>query len=174
MSQPKQSSKWLKLLKNISAMVVMFMLISTAVDAWRGRNLDPQAVPLMTYTDLQGTTEDWLERSYSEPVIVYFWATWCPVCTYVTPTVNWMAADYPVVTVALRSGSDAKVAHYLEQQNYQLITVNDPLGQVGQQWQITATPTVAIIHEGEIVSYTTGITTPTGLWWRRWWASFSG
>lgn len=58
--------------QNIAAMVVMFMLISTAVDAWRGRNLDPQAVPLMTYTDLQGTTEDWLERSYSEPVIVYF------------------------------------------------------------------------------------------------------
>ena len=48
------------------------------------------------------------------PVLVDFWATWCPVCPTVSPTVDWLSDDYTVISVALRSGHDKKVSAYLQ------------------------------------------------------------
>ncbi len=161
----------MKLLKNLIAFVLAFIVISTAVDWWRGRGI-PQGTLEETWLPLvSGEQVELIKKSHDEPVIVYFWATWCSVCTYVSPSVNWLASDYPVVSVAIRSGTDERLQHYLHEKDYRFDTVNDETGQLSAQWQVRATPTIAIVHRGEIVSYTTGISTPIGLWLRRWWAS---
>lgn len=160
----------MKRIKQILLYAVLFLAISFAVDAWRGRNLPSGPIGPLSVITLSEASVDIMQRSHEQPVVLYFWGTWCPICELVSPTVDWLAEDYPVFSIAIRSGSNAQLSQYLAANAYQFETVNDNTGMLAQRWQIAATPTVAIIANGEIVSYTTGASTPVGLWLRLQWA----
>jgi len=160
----------MKLIKQILLYLVLFIAVSWAVDAWRGRHLPSGPVDSFTVSTLARETIDVLALSEEQPVLVYFWGTWCPVCDWVSPSVNWLADGDNVLSIAIRSGDDERLARYLQAKDYQFTTVNDNTGMLAQRWQIAATPTVAIIAHGEIVSFTTGASTPVGLWARLQWA----
>ncbi|RUO48356.1 protein disulfide oxidoreductase [Pseudidiomarina donghaiensis] len=160
----------MKRIKQILLYVVLFLAISFAVDAWRGRHLPSGPIAPLTVTTLSEGTVDVLQLSHEQPVVLYFWGTWCPICELVSPSINWLAEDYSVFSIAIRSGDDTQLTQYLTTNNYQFETVNDSTGMLAQRWQIVATPTVTIIANGEIVSYTTGASTPVGLWLRLQWA----
>jgi hypothetical protein len=54
----------------------------------------------------------------------------------------------------------------LQAKDYSFDVLNDTSGQIGRDWAISVTPTIAIIKDGEIKSITTGVTTPLGIWLR--------
>ena len=58
------------------------------------------------FTLQDGTITTLAEQSRGKP-LVYYWASWCGVCRFTTPTVEqlWQEGEN-VLTVALRSGSD--------------------------------------------------------------------
>ncbi|SNY65826.1 protein disulfide oxidoreductase [Enterobacter sp. CC120223-11] len=124
--------------------------------------------PLQT---LDGKTIDFTELSQDRPLLVYVWATWCGVCRYTTPSVAAMAEQGDnVVTVALRSGDDATLSHWLDKKKYAMPVVNDEQGQLSRLWQIQVTPTLVVISKGEVKSVTTGFTSGWGMKLRLWWA----
>ena len=104
--------------------------------------------------------------SDKERVMIYVWATWCGPCKAVSPSVNWLAKYFNVVTVALDSGTDAEVQAYLNNSDLTFTTVNDPHQALGRALGVHGTPTVLIVENGKIVSATMGISTPMGLWLR--------
>ena len=109
----------------------------------------------------------------SDIAIVDFWATWCGVCRYTTPSVASLAADGGnVLTVALRSGDNAALEKWLTRKKLALPTVNDPSGQLARQWDIQVTPTLVVISQGEVKSVTTGWTSSWGMRLRLWLASW--
>ena len=61
---------------------------------------------------------------------------------------------------------DERVSRYLQAKDYNFDVLNDTSGQIGRDWAISVTPTIAIIKDGEIKSITTGVTTPLGIWLR--------
>lgn len=160
----------MKRIKQIALYVVLFIAISWVVDAWRGRNLPSGPIAPLTVTTLGDEAIDVLALSHEQPVMLYFWGTWCPICDWVSPSIDWLAQSHQVVSIAIRSGDDERLSHYLQAKDYQFSTVNDSTGMLAQRWQISATPTVAIVANGEIVSFTTGASTPVGLWARLQWA----
>ena len=49
----------------------------------------------------------------AKPTIIYFWGSWCGYCRYTSPAINSLSEEgYPVVSVALRSGSNKDVEDY--------------------------------------------------------------
>lgn len=109
--------------------------------------------------------------SQDKPVLVYVWATWCGVCKLTTPTVAALSQNgTQVVTVALRSGDDQRVATWLEKKGLQGPAVNDENGAVSQRWDINVTPTFIVLERGKVVSTTTGWSSAWGLKLRLWWA----
>lgn len=160
----------MKKIKQIALYVALFIAVSVVVDAWRGRNLPSGPIGPLTVTTLSGGSLDVRKLSHEQPIVLYFWGTWCPICEWVSPTMNWLAEDYNVLSIAIRSGDNERIARYLAANDYGFVTVNDSTGMLAQRWNIVATPTVAIIADGEIVSYTTGASTPVGLWLRLQWA----
>jgi len=162
----------MKFLKQLAIYLAIFIVISFAVDSWRSRGLLSGPIDALSVVTIEQQQHDVLARSYEQPVMLYFWAIWCPVCDWVSPSINWLADDHAVLSVAIRSGNDARLNSYLQHHDYQFETVNDNTGELARRWQINATPTVVIIANGEIVSYTTGASTPVGLWLRLTWAQW--
>ena len=143
-----------------------------AVDTWRTKDIPTFDVPHLAGNALSGQYLDVIEMSKDGPVIVYFWATWCAACKFVTPTFDWFGNHYQVIGVSLNSGSDERVKRYMTAKDYTFNNINDLRGEISKQWGIAVTPTIAIIKDGEIKSVTSGITTPVGLIARLWMTKF--
>ncbi|MEJ2766404.1 protein disulfide oxidoreductase [Photobacterium sp. MCCC 1A19761] len=153
-------------LKEAAIVLVMWFMISGAVDLWRTQGMPETAIPDGVLQTIDGESVDLIAMSQDKPVLVYFWATWCGACKFVTPTVNWMSEHYEVVSIALTSGENRRLKAYLNSHDYPFRVVNDAKGQLGRTWGISATPTIVVLKDGQIQSATTGITTLPGLWLR--------
>lgn len=169
-----RQQRWFSALRQLLVFLLVFVLISALVDQWRSRTIPHQVVSAEPMTLLDGTHVDLLALSYEQPVLVYFWATWCGVCRFVSPSVSRLAGgDHAVVSIAIASGESERVHAYQQAKNYRFNTINDPRNTLAQAWGIRATPTLLILKHGEVVSSTTGITTPVGMWLRLQWHALS-
>ncbi|MBS0923665.1 protein disulfide oxidoreductase [Providencia sp. JGM181] len=158
--------------KELLVLAIILAIAFTVMDFWRKpQSLAP--VLLEPLTLATGEVVSIAELSQKQPVLVYFWATWCGVCRFTSPTVSDLAqSGVPVVTVALRSGESSRLLAGMEKKELDFPVVNDTNGQLAAQVGVTATPTFMIIDKGEMVSFTSGWTSYLGLKSRLWLASF--
>ncbi len=129
--------------------------------------------PAISQTSMNG--ENALQRVAKGPAILYFWAEWCGICRSMQGSVGNILKDYPGVTVALRSGDDAKLAGYLRDKQLNWPVVNDNGGEIGQRYGVKAVPAIFFIDAtGDIVFSTVGFTSEWGMRARLWLAGLSG
>lgn len=162
----KSSKSWFSRIKSFALYVFLAIALGWGVDFWRAQSIASGTAPALVADSLQGEHIDLIKMSQDKPVLVYFWATWCSVCRFVSPSVNFVDSHMQVVTVALNSGEGQRVEQYLNAKGYEFTVLNDPKGIIGHQWGITLTPTILIIDKGKITSVTTGFTSPIGMWLR--------
>lgn len=147
--------------------LVAIVTMPILIDSWRHREA-PETVPRQLLLDLNGSVIDLYQMSQAEPVLLYFWASWCPVCKPVSPAVDALRDDYPVVTVALSSGSRERVLAFAREHDLGFRIVNDTDGDIARAWNVRGTPTIAVLYQGRVTSMTSGITTPPGISLRLW------
>jgi thiol-disulfide isomerase/thioredoxin len=152
-------------LKEALSIVVIISVLAVAVDWFRSKDIPTESLPPLASTTVSGEWIDVIKLSYKEPVVVYFWATWCPACKFVSPTIDWVAKHYTVVGV---SASSPQAARFMQHKGYNFTNIDDPKGQLLTRWGVSVTPTIFIIKDGHVESITTGITTPPGLLARIW------
>lgn len=166
--RPKGLLGWIK---QLLLFLMLSMAIGFAVDFWRSQSMASGEVPNLFVTSIQGEKIDLALMSHEKPVLVYFWASWCPICSSVSPSVDYLSAHYEVVTVALTSGEPELIKRYLQAKEYNFRVINDPKGAISHRWGVSITPTIFIINKGQISSVTTGFTNPLGIWLRLLFAS---
>jgi len=158
--------------KELAVLAVLLLVITLVMDRFRA----PQAPPEFDTQELQtlsGETLSLAALSQEKPLLVYFWAKWCGVCKFTTPTVSELTAKGEnVLSIALRSGDNQQVERWLTAKGLQMPVVNDPQGTLSARWNIGVTPTFVIIDKGNVVQSTTGWTSYWGLKLRLWWAAF--
>ncbi|WP_296239189.1 protein disulfide oxidoreductase [Psychrobacter sp. UBA5136] len=158
-AKPKKTTqqKVLSVVKMVLIYGLIFAVIYTAVNWWR-QPIMP-ANPQLQLTDYQGQSVDLAALSQDKPTLVYFWGTWCPVCRVTSPTIDKLAAanDYPVVTIAIKSGSNQELRRYLGENNYRFTAVNDQEGEIFADWQGQVTPSYVVLKDGEMMQGLTGI-----------------
>ena len=166
---PKQ--KVLSVLKTVLIYGLIFELIYTAVNWWRQPVMP--ANPQLQLTDYQGQAVDLAAMSENKPTLIYFWGTWCPICSVTSPTIDKLAAadNYPVVTIAIKSGSDQELHTYMSEHNYRFTTVNDQEGEIFADWQGQVTPSYVILKDGKMTQGLTGIQPEWSLKLRLWLSS---
>ncbi|UAN39483.1 MULTISPECIES: protein disulfide oxidoreductase [unclassified Enterobacter] len=153
--------------------VIRFLLtlaIMWGVDHYRKPAL-PASFSATPMQSIHGNIHDIAALSQERPLLIYVWATWCSICRYTTPSVNQLAEEGGnVVSIAMRSGDNAKLARWVEKKQLKMPVINDENGALSQQWQVSVTPTLVIVSKGNVVSTTTGWTSYWGLKTRMWWA----
>jgi thiol-disulfide isomerase/thioredoxin len=163
-------SRWQRWL--LEALLIVAVVV--AVQIWQARGLPEGAAP-----ELAGMTTDgrmvslarMVAESGGRPVLVAFWATWCPGCKAEAGNLAAVAADHPFLGVAMQSGDAAEVARYLAGRGLDLPGIVDPEGQVAADWQVRGVPCHFIVDgAGQVRFRVVGYTTEWGLRARLWWA----
>ena len=76
---------------------------------------------------------------------MHFWATWCGVCRAEQGTIDALAGDHHVVTVASQSGGAPEVRAYLEREGVDFPVLVDPGGALAARWGVHAFPTTFVV-----------------------------
>ena len=161
----KRPSKWRAYAINALILVVVF----GGVRIWQQRGIASGPAPVLQGVTLAGQPYT-LPVQPSQPVLVHFWATWCPICRAEQGAIDGVAqADPNVITIAMNSGKPEEVARYMQEQGIAFPVLNDPNGQIAGTWGVRAVPASFIIgRDGQIrfveVGYTTGIGLRIRLW----------
>lgn len=150
-------------------LVLLALAVMWGVDQYRKPTL-PATFSATPMQGIDGSVHDIAALSQDRPLLIYVWATWCSICRYTTPAVNRLAEEGGnVVSIAMRSGDDAKLARWVEKKQLKMPVINDENGALSQQWQVSVTPTLVLVSSN-VVSTTTGWTSYWGLKVRMWWA----
>lgn len=99
-----------------------------------------------------------------KPLVIHFWATWCPTCKLEAPNIETVSKKYEVLTIAVNSGDDKKIKTYLKERGLTFKVLNDSDGKWARQFKVEAFPTTYIYDgQGELRFTEVGYTTTAGL-----------
>jgi len=150
--------------------ITLILIILSAVRFWMQRDIVSGIAPNISSITLEGHKFD-LNRDKNRPILVYFWASWCPVCKLEQSNIQNISKDYPVITIAMQSGDDAEVQKFMKQEKLSFRVINDEHGSISQKYNIKGVPVSFIVNkENQIEFVEVGYTTELGLKIRLWWA----
>lgn len=152
----------------IALQLLLLVAIIAGVRFWQQRDIVRGVAPPLTGVLLDGKSVTTPMRD-GQPLLVHFWASWCPICTAEQGSIESLSKDYPTLTIAMQSGSDAEVLQHLRKENLSFAVQNDPDSIISRQWGVRAVPASFVIDaQGRIrfveVGYTTGIGLRLRLW----------
>jgi thiol-disulfide isomerase/thioredoxin len=169
MSKPsvQTGSPWPGRLRRWSRDIALVLLVVFAVQWWHSRNLVEGTAPPLVGLTLDGSSYQ-LDPS-TGVTLVHFWAEWCPVCRFEQDSIDRIAKDHRVITVATTSGEREEVQAYVDEHGLGMPVVVDNSGKLARSWGVQGTPSTFIVDEdGVIVFASTGYSTEIGLRLRLW------
>ena len=150
--------------------ILFFILLYLGLRAYMQRDMVQGAAPEIEAATL--TQQVFRLSEVRKPVLVHFWATWCGICKLEQDSIQALSRDYPVITIAMQSGSDQEVQAYLAEHQLDFSVINDESGELSTRYGIQGVPASFIVNSaGEIVAAERGYTTGWGLRLRLWWAN---
>ncbi|MEM1422704.1 MAG: redoxin domain-containing protein [Planctomycetota bacterium] len=112
--------------------------------------------PAFELATLDGGSASSADLSRERPVVLDFWATWCPPCIAALPALQRIDDDYDgradVVTINLRE--DARVVEeFMERHGLSMPVLMDAEGTVARAYGVSAIPTTVIVGtDGRVFS----------------------
>lgn len=175
--KPAPRSRWVRLRSHLGTVVLM-LAVFFGVQAWQTRGVAQGPLPDLSFTLIERdgsrqttTLAAWRERHAGQPVALYLWAEWCPICKVQQPNVTDLAADVPLLSIAMQSGPADAVARVLAQRQLPWSTAVDPRGELSRALGFGSVPAFVVIDaSGQLRLPTVGYTSEMGMRWRLWWA----
>jgi len=110
-----------------------------------------------------------LSQFAGKPVLFHFWATWCPICDLQKGSVQSIAEDYPVISIASWSEGEAEVKAYMQENHLTFPVLLDNNGGLAEDFGLNGVPASFILDpKGEIKFVETGYSSELGLRFRLW------
>jgi thiol-disulfide isomerase/thioredoxin len=151
-----------KLFKEAVIFGVMLFIASTLISYFRAPKLQSDILPDIDAVLIDGN-KFVRQEAEGKPLIVHFWATWCPVCKTEASTIQSLSKTYQVLTVAVQSGSDEELRSYMDENGYDFSVVNDREGVLAERFNVEVFPTTFIYDSSGRLKFTeVGYTTLLG------------
>jgi thiol-disulfide isomerase/thioredoxin len=152
-----------KYLKEIIGFFIVLIIASNAVSYFKSSHLNKAPLSQNSFTLIDGSTY----KVKDKPLIIYFWATWCPICKLQSPNIQRLSKDYEVITIAVQSGNEFEIEEYLQKENLNLKVINDYDSSLAKQFNINVYPTTLIYNSKKELTFSdVGYTSTLGLYIR--------
>jgi len=147
-------------LKEIIITFLIIVVVLNVVSYYRSLDLNSDKLPIQNIS------------LNDKPLMIHFWATWCPICKIEAPNIEKISQNYNVITIAVDSGSDEEIKQYLQENNLTFKVLNDKNYNYAKMFNIKVFPTTIIYDKNKNVVFSeVGYTSTFGLYLRMWWAS---
>ncbi|MEO1954673.1 MAG: redoxin family protein, partial [Campylobacterales bacterium] len=100
-------------LKEIVLFVVVMTIFANVISFYKSRDLTKQPLDIN------------YQFTYNKPILIHFWATWCPTCKLEAQNIERISKDYEVLTIAVNSGSTKDIKDYMKERNLTFRFIND-------------------------------------------------
>ena len=154
--------------KELFIFAIIIVVILNIVSFLKKPELASDTLPQF---ELISTTQKTISsKNYKDkPLLIHFWATWCPACKLEASNIESISKNYEVITVAVNSGTDDEINNFLKQRNLTYTVINDSNGKFASKFSISSFPTTFIYDsDGEIKFSEVGYTSTLGLKLRMW------
>jgi len=149
------------IVKEIVIALVLLFVLSNIMSYIRKPELSSTQLPHIEAKLLDGTT---FKMQEGKPLLIYFWAEWCPTCKLQSSNIEFVSKDYNVLTIAVNSGSDEQIKAYMKEHELSFNVINDKEGTWAKQFNIEVYPTTFIYTaKGKLKFTDVGYTTTAGL-----------
>lgn len=119
-------------------LLLLLAIASVAVNLYRTWDIREQPAPALQGLTLAGDAFD-LQQS-ERPILVHFWASWCPVCKLEESSIQSLSEEHPVITIAMQSGNAFEVQKYLHESQLSFPVILDEFGDLAKSWGVTGVP----------------------------------
>jgi len=151
-----------RVLKEVLTTLVLIFIISQVVNFIRQPEVKENIYGYHLH-DIKKSLVAFLEYK-GEPLVVHFWGTWCPVCKFEASNIAKLSEAYPVITIAVNSGTNEEIASYMKVHHLDYRVINDEKGILAQKFNIDVYPTTLIYNaKGELKFTEVGYSTTLGL-----------
>jgi len=155
---------WIK----YSIEILIIVLIFTVIRAYKQQDIIKGPAPDFNEVFVDGKPAT-LSSYKGKAVLIHFWATWCPICTFEQNSIEAISKDNNIITIAMNSGEAMEIQTYMEENNLSFPVIIDEDGILAQQYGVAGVPASFIVNPQGIIEYTEiGYTTNWGLRIRLW------
>jgi len=159
-----------KYTKEIIVFSMLIFIMSNVISFYRSTNLS-KAPLMLSFVELINNQSYTIDTS--KPIMVHFWATWCPICKVEAPNIQKISENFQVITIAIQSGNDGQIKKYQKEHGVDFMVINDKYGSLTKSAGVSVFPTTIIYDKNQkIVFADTGYTSTWSLWLKMLWANF--
>lgn len=152
------------------AEITLIIVVITGLRFWMQRDIVSGLAPTINALTLSGQNYN-LFQDKRRPILIHFWATWCPVCKLEQSNIENISKKYPVITVAMQSGNNNELKHFMQEEKLSFNVINDENGKLSKAYRIKGVPVSFIVNKNNEIEFVeVGYTTELGLQMRLWWA----
>lgn len=167
-AQPTGRTGFLRKLLKLLVYLVIFIIAMQLGQLWLQRDMQLGPAPPISELDSTGQPVS-LQDYRGKPMLLYFWATWCPICRLEHGAISSLAEDHAVLSVALQSGSVDEIHAHMQEHEASYRFINDPDGVLASRYGIRGVPTSILIDaDGNMRTILSGYTTGLSLRLRMW------
>ena len=133
-------------LKEILFFIIFLTIFSNILSLYKSQNLNDLPLQIKYFELINNKT---YIVNGDKPLLVHFWATWCPTCKLEASNIEFLSKHFEVLTIAVDSKDNATVQKYLDTHEYTFNVVNDPHNQLSSQFKIVGLPTTFIYDKNK-------------------------
>lgn len=150
---------------------LIVIVVSFVANLWLTRNQAAGPAPAINGQMVDGSQISVNYQQYQQPLVVYFFADWCPICRFQHSVIDAIDKDYSVIGVAMQSSANPELSAYLQQQHIQFPVINDRDGSVSRAFGVQGVPATFVINNNAEIAFSTrGYVSQAGLLARIWWS----
>ncbi len=150
-----------KILKEVAITFLMIFVISFGLNYIRKPDIS-SSLPNIKLETINGKV---LEFKGKTPLVVHFWATWCPTCKLEASNIESIKnSGVRVITIAVNSGTNKVLKEFMRDKGYSYSVINDSSGELATKFKVSAYPTTFIYDSNGTLQFAeVGYSTTIGL-----------
>ena len=158
-----------KYIKEFIKYFIIIIIALNVISYYKSQDLNNEKFPYEAFELIDGST---YILQNDKPLLVYFWATWCPICKFQSPKIQELSKKYQVITIASQSGTKDEIKKYLKENNLNFPVVDDSYNDFAYRFNIKAYPTILIYDKNKNLKFSDiGLTSSFSLKLKIWWSN---